>query len=191
VGFLRLCVLFEVCSLAFDAKGPHSEVDIYNGDSGSWTTAQLSSARYDLAAASLPEQSLALFAGGYDGNGARGLPVSRLFSFSPNYSDYSAVVDIFNAATGQWTTTLLSKARSQLAAASLPAQGLALFAGGTSSSGEMLLVLTSAGCRFVQFCPFEAFFPEYSKQRFSCLQIKYSPMSIFSMLPLESKVSLF
>ncbi len=96
----------------------------------------------------MPEQSLALFAGGYDGNGARGLPVSRLFSFSPNYSDYSAVVDIFNAATGQWTTTLLSKARSQLAAASLPAHktknSLLFFGGGEISGGPAYLHLLVA-----------------------------------------------
>jgi hypothetical protein len=57
--------------------------------------------------------------------------------FSLFHSDFSAVVDIFNAATGQWTTASLSAARSQLAAASLPEQGLAIFAGGTASSGEM------------------------------------------------------
>jgi hypothetical protein len=42
----------------------------------------------------------------------------------------SAVVDIFYASSGNWTTAALSVARSDLAATSLPNQGLAIFAGG-------------------------------------------------------------
>ena len=40
-------------------------VDLYNSATGTWSTAQLSVARYDLAAASIG--SVALFAGGYTG----------------------------------------------------------------------------------------------------------------------------
>jgi hypothetical protein len=47
-------------------------VDIYNASSGLWSTASLSEARWDLAATSLPNQELAIFAGGYIG-GATGL----------------------------------------------------------------------------------------------------------------------
>jgi hypothetical protein len=47
-----------------DASGPHSVVDIFNATSGRWTTAALSVARNDLAATSLPNQGLAIFAGG-------------------------------------------------------------------------------------------------------------------------------
>ncbi len=68
-------------------------------------------------------------------------PLFALFSLI--YSDFSAVVDIFNAATGQWTTASLSAARSQLAAASLPAQNLAFFGGGEISSGRLM-------CAFAQ-----------------------------------------
>jgi hypothetical protein len=119
-------------------------IDIYDGGSGLWTTALLSSARYDLAATSLPGQSLALFAGGYDGSGKRGTRCSISISQPPfsrmRFADYSANIDIFNAATGQWTVAYLSAARSQLAAASLPGQGLVMFAGGAGSSGCLLFL---------------------------------------------------
>jgi hypothetical protein len=39
-------------------------VDIFDGNDGTWHTAQLSSGRRDLSATSLPSQGLALFAGG-------------------------------------------------------------------------------------------------------------------------------
>ena len=42
-------------------------VDIYNVISGVWSTAQLSIARYGLAATSLPNVGLAIFAGGVSG----------------------------------------------------------------------------------------------------------------------------
>ena len=41
-------------------------------------------------------------------------------------------VDIFNARSGIWTTAALSVARYGLAATSLPNDGLAIFAGGTT-----------------------------------------------------------
>jgi hypothetical protein len=40
------------------------------------------------------------------------------------------VVDIFNASSGQWRIANLSVGRIDLAATSLPNQGLAFFAGG-------------------------------------------------------------
>jgi hypothetical protein len=39
-------------------------------------------------------------------------------------------VDIFNAGSGRWSTAVLSVARGDLTATSLPNQGLAIFAGG-------------------------------------------------------------
>ena len=45
----------------------------------------------------------------------------------------SKAVDIFNAITGNWSTAVLSEARSVLAATSLPNQGLAIFAGGAGT----------------------------------------------------------
>ena len=44
------------------AGGPSPAVDVYNGATGAWSTAQLSVARYSLAAASVG--NVALFAGG-------------------------------------------------------------------------------------------------------------------------------
>jgi len=49
------------------ASGYANTVDIFNARSGIWTTAALSVARYYVAATSLPNDGLAIFAGGYDG----------------------------------------------------------------------------------------------------------------------------
>ena len=46
---------------------PFNTVDIFNARSGIWTTAALSVARYYLAATSLPNDGLAIFAGGLYG----------------------------------------------------------------------------------------------------------------------------
>jgi len=43
---------------------PFNTVDIFNATSGVWTTAALSVARFGLAATSLPNDGLAIFAGG-------------------------------------------------------------------------------------------------------------------------------
>jgi hypothetical protein len=47
-----------------DGSSVLNTVDIFNANSGSWSTAALSVARYALAATSLPNQGLAIFAGG-------------------------------------------------------------------------------------------------------------------------------
>jgi hypothetical protein len=48
------------------SSGSYSTVvDIFDASSGKWTTAALSVARMYLAATSLPNQGLAIFAGGY------------------------------------------------------------------------------------------------------------------------------
>jgi len=44
-------------------------VDIFDATSGRWTTAALSVARGGLAATSLPNQGLAVFAGGFSSGG--------------------------------------------------------------------------------------------------------------------------
>ncbi len=54
--------------------------------------------------------------------------------------DRSNAVDIFNATSGRWTTAALSVARNDLAATSLPNQGLAVFAGGFSSGGTYIVL---------------------------------------------------
>ena len=48
------------------AVGPSNAVDLYNSASGTWSTAQLSVARWYLAATSVG--NVAIFAGGYGGN---------------------------------------------------------------------------------------------------------------------------
>jgi hypothetical protein len=45
-------------------SGYSSAVDIFDASNGKWTTAALSVARYNLAATSLPNHGLAIFAGG-------------------------------------------------------------------------------------------------------------------------------
>jgi hypothetical protein len=47
-----------------DGSGLSSAVDIFDAISGKWTTAALSVARFFFAATSLPNQGLAIFAGG-------------------------------------------------------------------------------------------------------------------------------
>ena len=42
-------------------------------------------------------------------------------------------VDLYNARSGVWTTAILSVGRSDLAATSLPNDGLAIFGGGSTS----------------------------------------------------------
>ena len=49
-------------------------------------------------------------------------------------------VDIFDATSGRWTTAVLSVARADLAAASLPKQGLAIFAGGVVNGAYLILI---------------------------------------------------
>jgi hypothetical protein len=54
-------------------------------------------------------------------------------------SFYSKAVDIFNVTANAWSTALLSFARLNLAATSLPNHGIAFFAGG---NGTVLVFVT-------------------------------------------------
>ena len=56
------------CLMRSTAAAYYRVVDVYNGNTGAWTTAQLSVARTFLAAASVG--SVALFAGGSNNGGA-------------------------------------------------------------------------------------------------------------------------
>ncbi|MDB5323571.1 MAG: kelch repeatcontaining protein [Phycisphaerales bacterium] len=89
-------------------------VDIYDADTGHWSTAALSQARGGFAAATVGK--LALFAGGglTDSNGAVVL---------------SNVVDIYDGASGQWSTATLSQARSDMSAVTVGSK--VVFAGDT------------------------------------------------------------
>ena len=77
---LRACFLFSTCCSiavlfalrplplsvrATAGAAVFNVVDVYNGATGAWSTAQLSVARYVLAAASVG--NVALFAGGFNG----------------------------------------------------------------------------------------------------------------------------
>ena len=159
-------VLFVIarCDFSFLCSGnrnvPSKAVDIFNAITGNWSTAVLSEARFGLAATSLPNQGLAIFAGGqgmlcdcncdncgdafvvwgWGFDACFGEVVCRARCYSPhiifavdNGGAFNAV-DIFNAITGIWSTNHLNEARSSLAATSLLNQGLALFAGGEGTS---------------------------------------------------------
>ena len=58
---------------------------------------------------------------------------------------YSNVVDIFNVRAGTWSTAALSQNRSNLAATSLPGAGVAIFAGGFSTSCDCLFGVLRCG----------------------------------------------
>ncbi len=133
-------------------------VDLFDSASGLWSTAQLSVARYDLAAASVG--NVALFAGGWtgsallcrEGRGDGVLLVACVLSvcsccgvvvlFAPATACCltrataggvaSNAVDLYNSATGTWSTASLSVVRWGLAAASVGT--VALFAGGNTGS---------------------------------------------------------
>ncbi len=109
--------------LCFAANGASTNVvDIFNVATNGWSTAVLSVARTWLAATSLPNYGVAIFAGGNTYLATDG---------------FSRVVDIFNVTTNSWSTAVLSVARDSVAATSLPNAGLAFFAGGLS---ELFLI---------------------------------------------------
>jgi hypothetical protein len=119
-------------------------VDVFNVNSGTWTTATLSVAAMNLAATSLPDYGLAMFAGGSSVKCFVVLILSRRCQIlccthdqhvlrSSDGNSYSPVVEIFNASSGTWTTAQLSAARSFIAASSLSNIGIAMFAGGSSA----------------------------------------------------------
>ncbi len=60
-------------------------------------------------------------------------------------SNVANTVDMFNARSGVWTTAALSIARCYLAATSLPNEGLAIFAGGSSALHVLMSVIAGGG----------------------------------------------
>jgi hypothetical protein len=62
VGLLIACASLMPCSA--EGNLPSNVVDIFNLTSGAWSTAALSVARLYLAATSLPNLGVAIFAGG-------------------------------------------------------------------------------------------------------------------------------
>ncbi len=61
VGLLIACASLMPCAVG---SGGSNAVDIFNVTSGAWSTAALSVARYGIAATSLPNVGVAIFAGG-------------------------------------------------------------------------------------------------------------------------------
>jgi hypothetical protein len=135
----------------------HSDaVDLYNSASGTWSTARLSVSRTQLAATSVG--NVALFAGGYEGNCRFALchcgfalvllcvfeafrrllacvcasAIHRLTRVTAGYLDESKVVDLYNSASGTWSTAQLSLGGTDLVATSVG--NLAIFAGGGRSN---------------------------------------------------------
>jgi hypothetical protein len=127
---------------------------------GTWSTAALSVARQWLAATSLPNLGVAIFAGGSSTcrqvcivsccqcvarvvvipyrmlEWAELCLLIACASLMPCAAGNSAsnVVDVFNVTSGAWSTAALSVARILLAATSLPNVGVAIFAGGMRST---------------------------------------------------------
>jgi hypothetical protein len=153
LGLLIACASLMPCA----ADGGYSNaVDIFNVTSGAWSTAALSVARTCLAATSLPNHGVAIFAGGAGTCRhvyfrifaccfcARNRTVERaevglliacasLTLCAEGSGSVSNVVDIFNVTSGAWSTAALSVARYFLAATSLPNLEVAIFAGGEST----------------------------------------------------------
>jgi hypothetical protein len=120
------------CLIPCAANGASTNViDVFNVTANAWSTAVLSVARTWLAATSLPNHGIAIFAGG------------NTYS-----SGYSFAVDIFNVTTNAWSTAVLLVARDSLAATSLPNLGLSFFAGGQSALLLRVLHPLQSGLHF-------------------------------------------
>jgi hypothetical protein len=155
VGVALLIAYASLMHRAGDSSSCFNAVDIFNAVSGAWSTAALSFGRYGLAATSLPNHGVAIFAGGegtcchayfsifwlcWLGNrmvdwAGFGLLIACA-SLMPcaAVGGYSNTADIFNVTSGAWSTASLSVARQYLAATSLPDLGVAIFAGGQGTS---------------------------------------------------------
>ncbi len=68
----------------------------------------------------------------------------RITAVDDRSSDWSHVVDLYNSATGAWSTAQLSVARNNLAATSVG--NVALFAGGFEIASSLLCRKGSVGC---------------------------------------------
>jgi hypothetical protein len=101
-------------------RGYCAEVDLFHVANRSWTRAHLSQPRQYITAATAG--SHILFGGGFCSPCA-----------GQNGTDRSDVVDLFDTASGTWSTHTLSQRRSNLAAATIGTR-YALFAGGTTDA---------------------------------------------------------
>src|SRR5207249_4472125 len=82
----------------------YETLDIYDGDTGRWSTATLAAAREGISVATVGTQ--ALFAGGYN----LGLYYDNDGNVNVN------TIDVYDDASGLWSTTTLSVARESIRA---------------------------------------------------------------------------
>jgi hypothetical protein len=66
--------------------------------------------------------------------------------YAAGVDSFSNAVDILNLTSGVWSTAVLSVARGQFSATSLPNAGLAIFAGGYSTCVDAMLFSTIFVC---------------------------------------------
>jgi hypothetical protein len=133
-------------------------VDLYNSGTGAWSTAQLSVGRIYIQATSVG--NVALFAGGFasgallsrEGGGLMCCVRGECFHAVPycgpacsatacslirdTADGPSKAVDVYNSATGAWSTAQLSVSRYYHAATSVG--NVALFAGGFFAAGALM-----------------------------------------------------
>ena len=118
-------------------------VDVYNSATGTWSTARLSLGRDRIAATSVG--NVVVFAGGYVQGTSLYLwqgmilaAFAHCFLIQSAADSFSSVtaVDIFNSATGTWSTAQLSQARRNIGATSVGS--VALFAAGAVSDLSLI-----------------------------------------------------
>ena len=116
-------------------------VDLYNSVSGTWSTARLSVARSSAVAASVGNVSI--FAGGVNGSGSNAVACvcaaagCRFMTVTAGNGRLNTV-DLYNSASGTWSTAQLSVARGYLAATSVG--NVAFFAGGYGGNCSFCVV---------------------------------------------------
>jgi len=110
---------------------PQRTVNVLNTATGEWSTAQLSQARYYIQSVKIRSQ--VLFAGGHR-------------TSANSATDTSDAVDIYDAASGLWSSARLSLPRSGMSIASVGTK--VLFAGGTAERTDQVDVYDSATGRW-------------------------------------------
>jgi len=130
--FAMAATSLDTLSLIFFAGGRevasvsntvYATVDVFKLSSSGSVTASIlnmSVPRHGLSATSLPQQSVAIFAGGMTSAGSS-----------------SKVADIYNAATQEWTVASLSVARAYMGATTLATYSSVFFAGGWVGSNSV------------------------------------------------------
>lgn len=116
VGSAGSKILFAGAASYSGQTSPSTRVDIYDINTNSWSTAELSVARQDFAV--VTSGNKIFFAGGWEGN---------WWWFPTMFTN----VDIYDVATNSWSVKHLSEPRAWMGAAS--AEHKVFFAGGTNN----------------------------------------------------------